>query len=207
MDNMRLTLRKAIKIEWMADFQTNLIPFQAKSIKPKRYLEPLVWQWGCKTNYPSRVKRAKRVSQRGRNFIWFAVFPSFPLTFMQKKNFSLRMQGKSKKCLCVCLWVSAARSNNFWHVGGLQPNFQGLLNSLQVIFGPWPRKRAFLPNLSPPGLLGQGDCVTPFQNQDNEANKTLGAEFWVLAHSPWKRGWKAGLARSLSKILEFQHFL
>ena len=33
------------------------------------------------------------------------------------------------------------------------------------------------PNLSPLGVLGQRGRVVPFQNQDNEANRTLGAEF------------------------------
>ena len=59
---------------------------------------------------------------------------------------------------------------------------------------PGPRKSGFLPNLSPPGVLGQGGRVAPFRNRDNEANKLLGAESWNLAHGLRKRGRKAGLA-------------
>ena len=42
---------------------------------------------------------------------------------------------------------------------------------------PVPRKRGFLPNRSPLGALGQGGRVTPFRNRDEEAKKTLRAEF------------------------------
>ena len=42
---------------------------------------------------------------------------------------------------------------------------------------PRPQKSRFPPNLSPPGVLWQGGCVTPFRNWDNKANKMLGAEF------------------------------
>ena len=102
-------------------------------------------------------------------------------------------------------------------LAGPARNFQGLLNSLQVIFGwvtrtPGPRgqartpKKFVLPNLSPPRVWGQGGSVTPFQNRDNEVNKTLRAEFWVLAHGPRKRGQIAGLARGQPKFWNFNIF-
>ena len=87
----------------------------------------------------------------------------------------------------VCLCISATKSNNFRHDLGWQPNFQGPLNSLQVIFwhviwtpgppgsGPDPGKGGFCQIFLLPEVLGQGDCVTPFQNWDNKANKMLGA--------------------------------
>ena len=93
--------------------------------------------------------------------------------------------------VCPCVQRLSARKSavTFDSLNGSVQNFQGLLNSSQVIFGqvtrtpgpsvsgPDPRKRRFLPNLSPLGVLGQGGRVTPFRNRDGEANKTLGAEF------------------------------
>ena len=88
--------------------------------------------------------------------------------------------------VCVSLQKSAV---TFDSLDGPARNFQGPLNSSQEIFWagdsdpralgvrPGPQKRGFLPNLSPPGVLGQGGRVAPFRNRDNEANKMLGAEF------------------------------
>ena len=71
---------------------------------------------------------------------------------------------------------------------GFQPNFQGRLNSSQVIFGrvtwtpgpsgagPDPKKAGFRQIYLLRGFWGRG-VVSPFRNWDNEANRTLGAEF------------------------------
>ena len=133
------------------------------------------------------------------------------------KKISLGVQGNSKKCVCLCACASPQQSQiTFDILVGWQPNFQGLLNFSQVIFGlvtrtrgpqGGPRKWGFPPNLSTPGVLAQGGGVTPLRNWDDDPNKMLGAEFWVLAHGRRKRGRKAGLAGGPTKILEFQHFL
>ena len=87
----------------------------------------------------------------------------------------------------VCLCISTTKSNNFRHDLGWQPNFQGPLNSLQVIFwhviwtlgppgsGPDPEKGGFCQIFLLWGFWGYGGRVTPFQNWDNKANKMLGA--------------------------------
>ena len=65
------------------------------------------------------------------------MFPSFPLTDMQKakKNF-LRGAGNSKKCVCLSVCASPQQSQITLDVWvEWQTIFQGLLNSLQVIFG------------------------------------------------------------------------
>ena len=59
-------------------------------------------------------------------------------------------------------------ASNFW-AGHLDPE------ALRV--RPQPRKRGFLPNLSPPRVLGQWGRVIPFRNREDQAKKMLGAEF------------------------------
>ena len=106
-----------------------------------------------------------------------------------EKNF-LRGAGEFKKvCLSVCLCACASPQQSqitFDILVGWQPNFQGLLNFSQVIFGlvtrtrgpqGGPRKWGFPPNLSTPGVLAQGGGVTPLRNWDDDPNKMLGAEF------------------------------
>ena len=138
---------------------------------------------------------------------------------MQKKFFSHSkvIRFRVSVCMCACHCKKSAKTFDLLDRPGW--NFQGPLNSSQVIFGlvtrtpgPWPQKMGFLTNLSPPaGFLGQGSCVTLFRNWEDKANKMLGVEFWFLAHSPRKRGRKVWLARGdwleVPKILEFQHFL
>ena len=91
----------------------------------------------------------------------------------------------SSVCLSVCLSTQKSYIT-FFPVDLLAPNFQGHLNSLQLVFwcvtwtpgpsgsGPDP-KRVFLPNLSPPGVLVQGGFDKPFWNQDGKAKKNLGS--------------------------------
>ena len=75
-------------------------------------------------------------------------------------------------CLGVCPSVRLSLRKSavtFEPLDGTAQNFQGPLNSSQVIFGrvtqtPRPRKSGFLPDLSPPGVFGQGGRVTPFWN-------------------------------------------
>ena len=95
-------------------------------------------------------------------------------------------------CVSVRLSVPAKSSVTFDALDGSGRNFQGPLNSFQVIFGPviWtpgpygsgpdPEKGGFMPNLSALGVLGQGVL--------------LGEDFLFLADSLRKRGRKAGLA-------------
>ena len=95
---------------------------------------------------------------------------------------------------------------------GWQPNFKGLLNSLQVIFG-WvtrtpgplgsgtdPEKGGFCHIYLLPEFWGWGVMLHLFGIGTTRANKMLGAEFWFLAHGPRKRGWEAGLAGGRSKF-------
>ena len=147
---------------------------------------------------------------RGRNFVGFVEFPSFRLTYMKKKKFC-----SSTEVICFCLSVRVSvrvsvtlkKCHNFWTVGRTGAKFSGpsfLLtsnfwagepDSAALGVRPGPQINRFLPNLFPPGVLGQGGRVAPFRNPDNEANKMLGAEFWVLPYGRRKRGQKAGLAR------------
>ena len=127
-----------------------------------------------------------------------------------KKNIFVGGPGEFKMCVCpfVCLSVSVCDCNIVIQL--LAPtmvrswlNFQGQPNSLHIIFGQafWalglrvnPQMGPFLPNLSPPRILGQRGCVIPFWKQEDNAKK-LEAEFWNLAHGPRKRDRKAGLDR------------
>ena len=159
---------------------------------------------------------------RGRNFEGFVEFPSFPVTYMQKdkkQNLPMAVRWFIFVCVSVRPCVPLKKCCNFWLIGRIGAKFSGPTYLLVSYF--WagdsdpaalgvrlgPRKRGFLPNLSPPGVLGQGGCVAPFRNWDNEANKTLGAEFWYSSHGWRKWSRKAGLARGADQILEFWHFL
>ena len=121
--------------------------------------------------------------------------------------------------LCVCASVCPSSQQKsaitFDPLHGPAQNFQGPLNSSQVIFGwvtrtlgppvrPGPRKKGFLPNLSPPWVLEQGAHVIPFRKWKENANKMLGAEFWFLAHGLRKGGPEGGAGRGATKFLEFQ---
>ena len=83
-----------------------------------------------------------------------------------------------------------------------QPNFP---NTLQEIFGhaiwtlgpSWsglvPQKQTFLPNQSPPTVLGQGGQVIPFRNREEEAKKCWeqNLDYRPRARENWarRRGW------------------
>ena len=112
------------------------------------------------------------------------------------------------KCVCPSVGLSvcpsvplsvcpSVRPSDFW-ASGSDPWPSGS--------GPDPPKRGFLPNLSPPGVLGQEGPVIPFWKQDNEVNKTLEAEFWLLAQGQRNQCRKAGLAGSQPKFWNFNIF-
>ena len=83
--------------------------------------------------------------------------------------------------------------------------FQGQTSSLQEIFGhaiwtlgpswsgPVPQKQTFLPNQSPPTVLGQGGQVIPFRNREEEAKKCWeqNLDYRPRARENWarRRGW------------------
>ena len=75
---------------------------------------------------------------RGRNFVGFVEFPSFSLTNMQKKNSLVVLRWFVFVCVsfCLCVYPSLRKSSvTFEPLDRLARNFQGPLNSLQVIFG------------------------------------------------------------------------
>ena len=103
----------------------------------------------------------------------------------------------------LCVRVSTLKCQiTFDRFVGWQPNFQGPLNSSQVIFGQViltpeppgsgrdPEKGGFMPNLSPPGVLGQGGRVAPLRNRDDLGEQSIGSG--ILIFCPWPK--KTGLA-------------
>ena len=134
---------------------------------------------------------------RGRNFVGFVEFPSFPLEYIWKKF----PYGSEVICFCLCVWVSPQNSAIFFDpLDGPTQNVKGPLTSLQVIFGrvtgtlrpsgsgPYPEKEGFCQIYLLWGFWGRGGCVAPFRNQDNEANKMFGAEFWFLSRKAGQAG-------------------
>ena len=97
--------------------------------RPKKEFEKLfTWRTLETMSYSSFTK------WRGRNFVGFVEFPSFPLTYMQKKNYVVVLRWFVFVCPSVC--PSPRKSAvTFDPLDGSARNFQGLLNSLQVIFG------------------------------------------------------------------------
>ena len=123
---------------------------------------------------------------RGRNFVGFVEFPSFPLTYMQKKNSVVVLRWFvfvcPSMCPCVrpCVSLSPQKSAvTFEPLDRLARNFQGPLTSSLVIFGqvtrtpgpsvsgPDPEKGGFCQIYLLRGGLGQGGRVTPFRNWDD----------------------------------------
>ena len=156
---------------------------------------------------------------RSRNFVWFVVFPSFPLTYMQK-NF-LRGAGEFKKvCLSVCLCACASPQQSqitFDILVGWQPNFQGLLNFSQVIFGlvtrtRGPQGQARTPKMGVPaksiysGGFGAGGWCDNFSELGRWPKQNVGSR--ILSFGPWpkKTGPEGRAGQGTTKILEFQHF-
>ena len=79
---------------------------------------------------------------RGRNFVGFVEFPSFPLTYMQKKNSVVVLRWFVFVCVSVCLSVCPSvrlspqkSAVTFDPLDRSARNFQGPLTSWQVIFG------------------------------------------------------------------------
>ena len=143
-----------------------------------------------------------------RNFVGFeASLP--PMLIKSKKNIFVGGPGEFKMCVCpfVCLSVSVCDCNIVIQL--LAPtmvrswlNFQGQPNSLHIIFGQafWalglrlnPQMGPFLPNLSPPRILGQRGCVIPFWKLEDEAKKCrernfdFSPTFWD--NGAGRRGW------------------
>ena len=100
----------------------------------------------------------------------------------------------------------------------LLSNFQGPLNSLQVIFGqligtlrpsgsgPDPENGLFHQIYLLPGFVGKWVVSYLLRKQEDEANKTLAAEFCFFPLGPRKRGQKVGLARGRPKFWNFNIF-
>ena len=96
-------------------------------------------------------------------------------------------------CLCVCPSVCLSLQKSavtFEPLDGSVWNFQGPLNSPQVIFGrvtwtpgPGPRKSGFPPNLSPQVVLGQGFVLHLYGIETTRRTKSWKRNFeiWPLA--------------------------
>jgi hypothetical protein len=168
------------------------------------------------------VSEANFTKWNGRNFAGSIVPHKPPHIYAKKKFLPPKWYwGDRKMCVCasVCPCVPAKKCYNFWLSWRIWAKFSGSTKLIASNFlggdldpealgvRPWPRKRGFLPNLSPPRVLGQGGRVIPFRKREDEAKKMLGADFWFSAHGPRKRARKARLAGGATKILEFQHFL
>ena len=120
------------------------------------------------------------------------------------------------KKLCYFLTQTSPqkRAVTFDSVDRSAQNFKGPLNSVPVIFvqvtqtpgalgvRPGPRKRGFLPKLSPPGVLGR---VTPFRNWDDEA-KNVGSAILIFCPQPEKTGPEGGAGQGGNQNFGFQTF-
>ena len=173
----------------------------------KQLPQPSEDQCKAKLCYPSRSEKVE-ISYGS------LCFPPSP-SHICKKNF-LRGAGEFKKvCLSVRLCVSATKSNNIWHIGGLATEFSGPAKLLASNFwagdsDPGPSGRT--PKMGVPaksiysGGFGAGGWCDTFTELGRWPKQNVGSGILSFGQRPKKTGPEGRAGQGTTKILEFQHF-